>query len=161
MLWIYITTFFVGALAQPSSQNCAHGWLKRGSSCYLYVTHVDNDWTESEYFCHMLGAKLVEIESKEENDFLKEHAKTAHQHEQSGFWIGGTDAVVEDTWVWMTSQTEFSFSDWARNFPDDYDSNEDCAHMWSDVDFSWNDSHCDERMNFICEKQLEEMLVIG
>jgi hypothetical protein len=28
----------------------------------------------------MLDANLVEIESKEENDFLKQHAKRAHQH---------------------------------------------------------------------------------
>lgn len=34
-----------GVLAQSS---CPHGWLKNDNSCYLFVTHVDNDWTESE-----------------------------------------------------------------------------------------------------------------
>ncbi|XP_062605374.1 perlucin-like protein [Saccostrea cucullata] len=163
MFWIFFTTFIAGALAQPDFGfgNCPHGWLRNSSSCYLFVTHVDNDWTESEYFCSMLGAKLVEIETEEENNYIRSHARTAHQHKQSGFWIGGTDAVVEGEWIWMKSQTPFSYTDWARNFPDDYESNEDCAHMWSEVDFSWNDSHCDERMNFICEKELEETLVIG
>lgn len=71
---------------------------------------------------------------------------------KSGFWIGGTDAVVEGEWIWITSQAKFSYDDWADDFPDDYEDNEDCAHLWSGVNYSWNDSHCDERMNFICEK---------
>lgn len=37
-----------GVLAQSS---CPHGWLKNDNSCYLFVTHVDNDWTESEVQC--------------------------------------------------------------------------------------------------------------
>lgn len=31
----------------PQSE-CPHGWTRRDSSCYLFVTHVANDWTESE-----------------------------------------------------------------------------------------------------------------
>lgn len=33
--------------ATPQSE-CPHGWTRRDSSCYLFVTHVANDWTESE-----------------------------------------------------------------------------------------------------------------
>eukprot|EP00105_Crassostrea_gigas_P030493 XP_011452811.1 PREDICTED: perlucin-like protein [Crassostrea gigas] len=160
MLRIYLLSIFslTGVLAQSS---CPHGWLKNDNSCYLFVTHVDNDWTESEYFCHMIGSKLVEIETEKENNFLKNHARSEHQHAKSGFWIGGTDAVVEGEWIWITSQAKFSYDDWADDFPDDYEGNEDCAHLWSGVNYSWNDSNCDERMNFICEKPLDEMLIIG
>lgn len=31
-----------------SQTECPHGWTRRDSSCYLFVTHVANDWTESE-----------------------------------------------------------------------------------------------------------------
>lgn len=27
---------------------CPNGWTRRENSCYLFVTHVANDWTESE-----------------------------------------------------------------------------------------------------------------
>lgn len=34
-----------------AQSTCPHGWLKNDNSCYLFVTHVDNDWTESEVQC--------------------------------------------------------------------------------------------------------------
>lgn len=33
-----------------------------------------------QYFCHMIGSKLVEIETEKENNFLKNHARSEHQH---------------------------------------------------------------------------------
>lgn len=122
MIFIFMYFLFLffglnsGVLAQST---CPHGWLKNDNSCYLFVTHVDNDWTESEvqctismpcpndkhtgiisgvfrnskkvyathsenfffqYFCHMIGSKLVEIETEKENNFLKNHARSEHQH---------------------------------------------------------------------------------
>lgn len=37
--------YFSGVTSQSE---CPHGWTRRDSSCYLFVTHVANDWTESE-----------------------------------------------------------------------------------------------------------------
>ncbi|XP_061183004.1 perlucin-like protein [Saccostrea echinata] len=147
-----IFLIFLGAVSQPASE-CPHGWTKWGTSCYLFVTHVHNDWTESEYFCHMLHSKLVEIETMEEDNFVQLQA-IKHVHENPGtfgFWIGGTDAVVEGEWMWVTTGQNFTYSNWAPGFPDDYRKNEDCAHLYKAQHFEWNDEDCDHRMCFICE----------
>ena len=68
-----------------------------------------------------------------------------------GFWIGGTDAINEGEWTWVTSGSNFTYSNWAPGFPDDYRGNEDCAELHRDSHFLWNDEKCDHRMSFICE----------
>nr|XP_019930721.2 perlucin [Crassostrea gigas] len=149
----------------PQSE-CPHGWTRRDSSCYLFVTHVANDWTESEFFCRLLHSNLAEIETQEEGTFLQSQARI-HTHENRdshGFWIGGTDAVEEGKWIWITSGHSFTYSHWAPGFPDDYHGNEDCLELFKDERFLWNDEKCDHRMSFICELSLVESagsLVIG
>lgn len=44
----------------------------------VYATHSEKFFFQ--YFCHMIGSKLVEIETEKENNFLKNHARSEHQH---------------------------------------------------------------------------------
>ncbi|XP_048729444.2 perlucin-like [Ostrea edulis] len=164
MLWFLFVA--VSVLQGAESQStCPRGWTQRSLSCYLFVTHVANDWTESEYFCHLLHGKLAEIETMEEDNFLQlEAIRHAHEnHGSFGFWIGGTDALIEGEWTWVSSGNNFTYSNWAPGFPDDYHGNEDCAHLHKDSHFEWNDERCDHRMAFICELALEETpsIVVG
>jgi hypothetical protein len=69
-----------------------------------------------------------------------------------GFWIGLTDALVEGRWVWETTQTPPSFTDWSPGEPNDAGHHEDCAYMYSNH-FHWNDTPCNGKMGFICEKE--------
>lgn len=51
-IWFSFYVFFFGLNSGVLAQStCPHGWLKNDNSCYLFVTHVDNDWTESEVQC--------------------------------------------------------------------------------------------------------------
>ncbi|XP_061195148.1 C-type lectin 37Db-like [Saccostrea echinata] len=78
-------------------------------------------------FCKGLSAKLVEIETRDENDFLQHHLQNMmHGH---NYWIGLTDAIVENEWLWMSTQQEAHFTNWGLLQPDNAQNNEDCADM--------------------------------
>jgi hypothetical protein len=59
--------------------------------------------------------------------------------------------VVEGDWTWVSSGSNFTYSNWSPGFPDDYRGNEDCLHLLKRTHFEWNDEKCDHRMGFICE----------
>uniref|UniRef100_A0A8W8JF97 C-type lectin domain-containing protein n=1 Tax=Magallana gigas TaxID=29159 RepID=A0A8W8JF97_MAGGI len=72
--------------------------------------------------CNRLGgSSLVEIESAEENNFLKSHIRNTLHREiddrqiKSSFWIGGTDFIVEGQWVWISTQKNLTYSDWGHH----------------------------------------------
>ena len=70
------------------------------------------------------------------------------------FWVGGTDLVKENLWMWATSQrriTSSRFSDWERNQPDNYRGKEHCMEIYIKTD-KWNDRACHDWKKFICER---------
>ena len=74
----------------------------------------------------------------------------------ANFWIGGTDIIVENHWVWVTSRTRITtlFSKWAYGQPDDYGRGEHCMDLR--YQFSgWNDNHCEIAQKYICELELK------
>ncbi|CAG5127907.1 unnamed protein product, partial [Candidula unifasciata] len=67
--------------------------------------------------CQSLGAKLVEIDTKEENDCI------VHEIQSIDFgtaWIGLTDNGTEGQWRWSTNRAPGSFRNWASGNPDNY-----------------------------------------
>jgi hypothetical protein len=66
-------------------------------------------------------------------------------------WLGGTDAASEDTFVWVSSGTPFSFQNWGPGEPNNSGGPEPCLTMWFE-DGQWNDLRCEKL--FVCgEKQ--------
>lgn len=61
ILCIFLFFYFLGGLNSGvlAQSTCPHGWLKNDNSCYLFVTHVDNDWTESEVQCTLSTPCLI------------------------------------------------------------------------------------------------------
>ncbi|XP_062614686.1 perlucin-like [Saccostrea cucullata] len=146
----------LGLLFTPvviGSPSCPYGWYQHGSSCYVFIAGVLNSWTEAMSFCKALSAKLVEIETQDENHFLSNHLqRMAHGH---NYWIGLTDAIFENEWLWMSTQKEAQYTNWGPFQPDNDQHMEDCA----DIAFFgqhglWNDENCDTKQHFICEKDL-------
>lgn len=69
-------------------------------------------------------------------------------------WIGGSDAVIEGQWYWMTSQVTFAFTDWVEGEPNNDRGGEDCVHINPGSGYHWNDASCTIAYKFICEKQV-------
>ncbi|XP_052779077.1 low affinity immunoglobulin epsilon Fc receptor-like [Mya arenaria] len=95
-------------------------------------------------------SKLLEIESKEENDFIAKNFKN------KGKWLGGSDKKSEGTWYWISDQrvwTESDFKAWHAGEPNDDNDGEDCLHLKASG--TWNDIPCNSELTVVCEFKLD------
>ena len=68
------------------------------------------------------------------------------------FWIGGSDVMAEGKWMWMTSHTPISYTNWARGAPSNNLGRQHCLSIHYYVGYLWNDEQCTLSLPFICEK---------
>uniref|UniRef100_A0A1A8LF77 C-type lectin domain-containing protein n=1 Tax=Nothobranchius pienaari TaxID=704102 RepID=A0A1A8LF77_9TELE len=135
-------------------------WEKHGDKCY-YFNYLYLPWKGSRRFCEALGADLVKIDSREEQEFLVEKVKTFEMGDiWDGFWIGLTDSEVEGTWTWVDgSPLDSRMKFWLKEQPDNSKartaSGEDCVTIVKreaeDLN-TWNDDICSLAFKSICEK---------
>nr|XP_054601494.1 CD209 antigen-like protein E isoform X1 [Nothobranchius furzeri] len=135
-------------------------WEKHGDKCY-YFSDRYSSWKGSRSFCEDLGADLVKIDSREEQEFLVEKVKTFVMLDISdGFWIGLTDSEVEGIWTWVDgSPLDSRMKFWLEGQPDNSKkrsaSGEDCVTILKreakDLN-TWNDDTCILAFKSICEK---------
>ncbi|KAG9332132.1 hypothetical protein JZ751_015816, partial [Albula glossodonta] len=74
--------------------SCPEGWKLWRSKCYYFSTDWKR-WTESRFHCLQQGADLVIIESKEEQEFIRNNT----QGTTWGTWIGLR--YTERKWLWV------------------------------------------------------------
>ncbi|CAC5424876.1 CLEC17A [Mytilus coruscus] len=135
------------------SFSCQNKWLKYENKCF-YFSEVEKTWDEARLTCECYGSMQVEVGSSGENDFLK---KTAIVYNQS-YWLGGNDKQSEGTWIWASSLTNFTFTDWYPSEPNNYNHGlyyEHCIRIERKFDFKWGNANCRSRYKFICEKKVE------
>uniref|UniRef100_A0A3Q2VWU0 C-type lectin domain-containing protein n=1 Tax=Haplochromis burtoni TaxID=8153 RepID=A0A3Q2VWU0_HAPBU len=112
------------------------GWIYFKHSLY-YVSSTKNTWNDSREDCLQRGADLVIINSREEQNFIREFKKRT--------WIGLTDTEKEQTWKWVdgTTPTISLIVD------------EDCGEIYFyERENSWNDTPCDTKKVWICERKM-------
>ncbi|CAB1352005.1 unnamed protein product, partial [Coregonus sp. 'balchen'] len=69
-------------------------------------------------------------------------------------WIGLSDIQTEAQWVW-TDGTPADFLPWAPNQPDNWQGNEDCAHVRETPQAApgrLNDEFCPATLESFCKK---------
>jgi hypothetical protein len=101
--------------------------------------------------CESVGMRLARIDDEDENDAIVENMAGLEYA-----WIGGSDQVVEGTWVWSDGKVFFkdglaangSFEAWYTNSPSN-DSSSNCAEIWDD--YTWDDYACGYKQPHICE----------
>ncbi|XP_054599424.2 C-type lectin domain family 4 member E isoform X1 [Nothobranchius furzeri] len=135
-------------------------WEKHGDKCY-YFSNISLFWKGSRSFCEDLGADLVKIDSREEQEFLVEKVKNFVMDTILGsFWIGLTDSEVEGNWTWVDgSPLDSRMKFWLEGEPNNAAgrsvSGEDCVAIVKrgveDLN-TWNDDTCSFAHKSICEK---------
>ncbi|XP_070408957.1 C-type lectin domain family 4 member E [Nothobranchius furzeri] len=135
-------------------------WEKHGDKCY-YFSNIILPWKGSRSFCEALGADLVKIDSREEQEFLVEKLKNIVMDGiWDGFWIGLTDSEVEGIWTWvdgspLDSRMKFWLKGELNNAKTSSASGEDCAMIVKreaeDLN-TWIDETCSLVHKSICEK---------
>ncbi|XP_039880707.1 CD209 antigen-like protein A [Simochromis diagramma] len=121
------------------------GWIYFKHSLY-YVSSTENTWNDSREDCLQRGADLVIINSREEQNFIREFKKRT--------WIGLTDAEKEQTWKWVDGTTP-TISFWDIGEPNSLVVDEDCGEIYFyERENSWNDTPCDTKKVWICERKM-------
>uniref|UniRef100_A0A1A8J317 C-type lectin domain-containing protein n=1 Tax=Nothobranchius kuhntae TaxID=321403 RepID=A0A1A8J317_NOTKU len=134
-------------------------WEKHGDKCY-YFSNLYLPWNESRSFCEDLGADLVKIDSREEQEFLVGKVKAKMEFPEDKFWIGLTDSENESSWIWVDgSPLNTNLTFWSKSEPDNWEQKnplgEDCVRMGEKgaEDLKcWFDQSCDAPQKSICEK---------
>lgn len=109
-------------------------------------------WNNAQLDCSVKGAKLVEIESPEENAYIHSLANNLTEY----VWLGGTDVAEEGKWVWQSTGTLFAYSAWdtANRQPNNWN-NQDCLSLHRPYDkLTWWDDSCARSHYYICEREI-------
>lgn len=69
---------------------------------------------------------------------------------QQFYWIGATD-FKEGEWRWVNDLSKVHFTSWSSRQPDNGSGIEDCAHIWHNKSYTWNDAVCSNSLGYICE----------
>ncbi|VDI44996.1 Hypothetical predicted protein [Mytilus galloprovincialis] len=131
---------------------CA-GCISFGNSMYSIVEDY-TEWEKAKENCKCLGGKLVEMETSEENEFIKNEVRTRNTGVK-GYWIGGYNFNQDDDMEWISKPNQvMPFSDMASGQPN-RPTDQLCMGMWRQYDFMWADYFCDFPASHICEFQYQ------
>lgn len=103
-----------------------------------------------------MGAHLVTIESADKQNFI--YGEFLAGTGSKDYWIGLTDADVENEWRWCNGRKLAMYFNWATGQPNNYNNDQDCVAIrkgpFYDIDYDgeWHDDACTDKKGFICEK---------
>lgn len=113
---ITITAF----LTTPSSQSQpSSSWIRYAKTGKEYFEAGSKNFNDASRFCLNLGGKIAQVESKEENEFVRKLASEAGHY---CTWLNarnpGKEAsqIGSKTYVWMDG-SDFSFTNWPPSYP--------------------------------------------
>ncbi|XP_051011269.1 C-type lectin domain family 6 member A-like [Acomys russatus] len=160
---LLLSTCFIMSCVDRVWSCCPMNWKPFGSNCYFTSTDSLASWNESEAKCSSMGAHLLVIHSKEEQDFITGILDTS-----AAYFIGLRDEG-DRQWRWV-DQTSYNKSAtfWHEGEPNNDE--EQCVTLESrlvleDQHFSrdrpywryrhflwrWNDAFCSLKENSICQ----------
>ena len=103
-------------------------------------------WSNAKAACEELGGHLATSTSADKNTFLCEAA------DGIAIYLGATDEVTEDTWVWVTDET-WSYANWADGYPTTLSEGmvSDDNYLLLTSSGEWEDSAGTGKLTYICE----------
>ncbi|KAL4233231.1 C-type lectin domain 4 [Mactra antiquata] len=148
MLKVYLSVSVLLLLTiSVEATDCPNGWLAYEGSCYL-LGHKTLTFNDAVVFCSNQSAFVVHVETSMENNFLKYFLQEMNSYD---YWIGMTDAVTENQWLWHGTDSEVEFFDWAPGEPHNLQNNEDCAVFGDTINEQWADVDCSSKRKPVCE----------
>ncbi|KAK9961607.1 hypothetical protein ABG768_009381 [Culter alburnus] len=134
-----------------ASDTCDSGWAAHGCRCFKFF-NTPKTWIEAEKTCLAYNGNLASVHTHSEYTFIQNLTQDAN-HALTEAWIGGSDAVLEGTWLWSDG-SRMNFELWAPGQQDvNNKPHEDCLGMNFGSSGNWNDYTCDWNMTFVCVKK--------
>ncbi|XP_076087916.1 perlucin-like isoform X1 [Mytilus galloprovincialis] len=151
---------FVGISISCVQSECHRGWFHYGNSCYFF-SHTLKTWGDAANFCRTYNSHLATVETGGENAFLTDTIELIKNGigkrdiDNSDFWLGGTDEVIEGVWVWAPTGKDLTYTNWFPGDPDNWETGENCLELsWLlGTHGTWNDQKCSIESHFICETE--------
>ncbi|XP_078330886.1 low affinity immunoglobulin epsilon Fc receptor-like [Crassostrea virginica] len=142
---------------------CETGWLEFKGHCY-YKGHTKANWSDAKTECSKMCSYLIEIESKEEAEWI---SATFLENMNCGSdvffdwtaWTGLNDLDIEGTYIWDHSNAPLTFSNWHYHEPSLGTPSQALTRDCIDIlrGGVWNDRPCSYLQNWvICEKSFEQ-----
>ncbi|KAM9426546.1 lectin-like [Pholidichthys leucotaenia] len=128
---------------------CPDGWTWYDNKCYRFI-NAPKTWPEAQMYCQFDGANLASVHSQEDDHYLRSLTKVDHDFPET--WIGGTDAVMMDFWMWSDG-TKFYYDNWDHEHHRQ-DERGCCLKMNYHYDWKWAPAACNATLPFICAKSL-------
>ena len=72
-------------------------------------------------------------------------------------WIGVSDIIEEDRWVYSSTQEVVSHTEFGPGEPNAYTA-QNCIALWRDFHGQWADHTCAAKEYFICEEIIQQVL---
>lgn len=131
---------------------CDPGWIEMPGTdrCYLFSKASDiQSWNDAKRSCMLQQGQLVELETVQERDFILQEISN---YPVSMWWIGLTNTPRTDTkdYKWLDGHDlNNNVIQWKKGQPDNGGYGEHCGEFWNK---ELNDDNCDNKRNYICEK---------
>ena len=103
-------------------------------------------------FCRESGGYLVELDDKEEYQFVKDLVTRIGG--ANSFWTGGNDIDSEGTFVYYNSKKPVPPNLWSSPQPDNAGGHEDCMEIRLNFGGAINDWMCTQSGKYVCELPL-------
>ncbi|XP_060240160.1 C-type lectin domain family 6 member A-like [Meriones unguiculatus] len=141
-----ISCVSVGTMVSGKAWSCCpKDWKSFGPNCYFISTTSVASWKKSKGKCSSMGAHLLVIHSKEEQDFI-----TRILDKQTAYFIGLRDPGHRQ-WRWV-DKTPYNKSAtfWHKGEPNN--ENEQCVVInHRPAGWGWNDVFCNHGHSSVCQ----------
>ena len=136
---------------------CPSGWYRILDSC-IWLSREKKNFAEAGHHCNQFPqSRLFEPKSRLQNDLVVTLVEMRQKEDQYA-WIGITDLLTEGTFTYLSSGKEVFFTKWTTGEPNNFYEDEDCVNFLF-KDRSWNDFGCSNKLHFICEIPLNDLLL--
>ncbi|XP_022310239.1 C-type lectin domain family 3 member A-like [Crassostrea virginica] len=147
-LFLFILVAFLGPVASESV--CRSGWVNHKDKCYMF-SRMAETWGVATSYCQAYHSKLAEPLTDDESTFLRTHAHSLRH----SYWIGITDLISENEWVYSSNLQRIQSTDWAHHEPNG-GNDQNCALLFYPQHSQWIDINCHASEYFICEMTVDE-----
>ncbi|XP_068174457.1 secretory phospholipase A2 receptor isoform X2 [Antennarius striatus] len=132
-------------------------WVFYRGAEYLLAKQPFN-WESVSLACHMMGASLLSIHSREELHFIKERLQRLSLG-PTDWWIGLSIGEPGDEIRW-SDNTDIIFQNWAdRSFRGDLRKSRSCVAM-SSSSGKWSTSKCSDPHGYVCKRKTVSVVEI-
>ncbi|XP_061441866.1 LOW QUALITY PROTEIN: macrophage mannose receptor 1-like [Rhineura floridana] len=119
--------------------------------CFKAFLRDDNkkSWADAQSFCRAMGGELLSISSSREERSLQRYL-SSQGFSSSHFWLGLNYISPTEGFSWSDG-SPFGYTNWEYGEPNNYNEIEHCAELNANFRMRWNDIHCEDLHNWICQ----------